>query len=94
MVIKLYHIQENMENDNIIYDEIIDYIESKNYLLTGFGDKEYLNLIKKLIIVLNYEKNKYYFFDSIKSLFSDYTFIHYEKCRVKKASIIKDIIFN
>lgn len=112
-----YHVEENMENDDIIYDEIMNYIETKDFLITGLGDNEYYTDnyrifkdkylkfeikdifksnkdIDECIELCKIIKDKYYFSENIKSLFSKCMFIHYEKFKSKKASIIKDIIFN
>jgi len=111
------HIQENMENDDIIYNEIMDYIETNGFVTTGLCDNEYYTdqyrIFKDKYLKFEIEdifksnkdiedcielckiiKNKYYFSDNVKSLFSDYTFIHYEKYKSKIANIIKDIILN
>lgn len=101
-----------MEEDDIIYDEIIDYIETNNYLTTGLLDNKYctdhyrifkdkyLKFDIKDIFKSNKEfndfiklykiiKNKYYFLESIKLLFTDCRFIHYIKLKPEK-----DIILN
>ena len=57
-----YDIQENMVNDDTIYNEIMNYIETNNFLITGLGDKEYYTDNYKIF------KEKYLKFE-IKDIF-------------------------
>lgn len=107
-----YHIEENMEEDDIIYDEIIDYIETNNYLTTGHLDNQYCTdnykIFKDKYLKFDIEdifksneeindfiklckiiKNKYYFSESIKSIFTDCRFIHYIKLKPEKGKLLK-----